>query len=140
MLTATITVKFCAGHRLLNYSGKCKHLHGHNYTVEVHVENTIEGVNQTGFVADFGDVKKAVKGWIDENWDHALVLNGKDEIGKLLLQETLNNRIFFMDGNPTAENMATFLFELLPTLLAKDLRVISVAVEETDGCYATVIA
>lgn len=141
MITATVRVGFCAGHRLLNYEGKCRHLHGHNYRVEVEVENCQEDVDEGGFVADFGEVKKIVKGWIDENWDHGLVLNSHDEIARILLENTLNNRIFVLDDeNPTAENMTLLLARVLPPLLPKHLRIVSVSVEETEGCSAKVIA
>ena len=31
----TKQIEFCYGHRLLNYDGKCKHLHGHNGLLEI---------------------------------------------------------------------------------------------------------
>ncbi|MDP2600705.1 MAG: 6-carboxytetrahydropterin synthase, partial [Deltaproteobacteria bacterium] len=37
MYTVTKTIHFCYGHRLLNYNGKCRHLHGHNARVEIDV-------------------------------------------------------------------------------------------------------
>ena len=30
MFQVTREIRFCYGHRLLNYDGKCRHLHGHN--------------------------------------------------------------------------------------------------------------
>ena len=30
MYRVTREIDFCYGHRLLNYEGKCRHLHGHN--------------------------------------------------------------------------------------------------------------
>ena len=30
MFRVSQNIEFCYGHRLLNYSGKCRHLHGHN--------------------------------------------------------------------------------------------------------------
>ena len=38
MFRVTKHIDFCYGHRLLNYEGKCRHLHGHNGRVEVHIE------------------------------------------------------------------------------------------------------
>ncbi|HLB03050.1 MAG TPA: 6-carboxytetrahydropterin synthase, partial [Nitrospiria bacterium] len=35
MYKVTKHILFCYGHRLLNYDGKCKHLHGHNGRVEI---------------------------------------------------------------------------------------------------------
>ena len=30
MYVVTRELRFCYGHRLLEYAGKCRHLHGHN--------------------------------------------------------------------------------------------------------------
>ena len=34
----TVRSEFCAAHALRHYQGKCEHLHGHNYAVEVVVK------------------------------------------------------------------------------------------------------
>jgi 6-pyruvoyltetrahydropterin/6-carboxytetrahydropterin synthase len=38
MFKVTKHIDFCYGHRLLNYDGQCRHLHGHNGRVEMDVE------------------------------------------------------------------------------------------------------
>ena len=35
VLTVTSRHKISAAHRLYDYDGKCEHLHGHNYQIEV---------------------------------------------------------------------------------------------------------
>ena len=35
MFRVTRRIDFCYGHRLLNYDGKCKNLHGHNGRAEI---------------------------------------------------------------------------------------------------------
>jgi hypothetical protein len=38
MYKVTKHIDFCYGHRLLNYNGQCRHLHGHNGRVEAGVQ------------------------------------------------------------------------------------------------------
>ena len=38
MFTVSREIDFCYGHRLLNYAGKCRHLHGHNGRVVIAFE------------------------------------------------------------------------------------------------------
>ena len=39
MYSVTRLIQFCYGHRLMDYSGKCKHPHGHNGKIEVTIES-----------------------------------------------------------------------------------------------------
>ena len=60
-------------------------------------------------VADFGDIKDVVKEWVDTNMDHQMILSKDDPILKLLLD--LNEPVYVMDENPTAENIAKRIHE-----------------------------
>jgi len=73
-------INFCYGHRLLNYDGKCKHLHGHNGRAVV----TLEGreLDERGMLVDFSDVKLQIGQWIDDNLDHRMLLHRDDPISK----------------------------------------------------------
>ena len=55
MFKVTKHIDFCYGHRLLNYDGQCRHLHGHNGRVEVDIES--EKLDERGMVHDFSDIK-----------------------------------------------------------------------------------
>lgn len=103
----TRTVHFSYGHRLLDYAGKCRHLHGHNGVLEVDIEG--EKLDSQGMVADFGQVRDIVKEWVDSNLDHRMVLCRKDPVVPLL--ESLGEPLYLMDENPTAENIARLVFE-----------------------------
>ena len=84
MFRVTKHIEFCYGHRLLNYEGKCRHLHGHNGRVEVDIEaGTLDG---RGMVYDFSDIKEAIKNWIDETLDHRMLLCRDDPILPVLKQ------------------------------------------------------
>lgn len=108
----TKAIEFSYGHRLINYSGKCKNLHGHNATVDIDLESAT--LDKRGMVLDFGEVKTKLKKWIDQHWDHRLILCAKDPWVKKL--KSLDPTIMTIDENPTAENLAKILY-----LKAKEL-------------------
>ncbi|MDH3872230.1 MAG: 6-carboxytetrahydropterin synthase QueD [Gammaproteobacteria bacterium] len=103
------TVSFCYGHRLLNYEGKCRHLHGHNADVVITLESEV--LDDRGMVVDFTDIKAVVKGWLDKELDHTLLLCRDDPVLPML--EQAGERVFVMDSNPTAENIARLIFEFV---------------------------
>jgi 6-pyruvoyltetrahydropterin/6-carboxytetrahydropterin synthase len=107
MFTVTKHIDFCYGHRLLNYDGKCRHLHGHNGRVEIQIE--ADKLDARGMVYDFSDIKAAVKNWIDETLDHRMLLCKDDPM--LLLLRQRGEACFVMDENPTAENIAKLIFD-----------------------------
>ena len=102
----TRKIDFCYGHRLLNHDGKCRYLHGHNGLLEVDLESTV--LDNMGMVVDFGLVKDVVKGWVDTNLDHRMLLSRGDPVIPSL--EQLGEPFYLMDGNPTAENIARLIF------------------------------
>ena len=95
-------IDFCYGHRLLNYSGKCRHLHGHNGRVEIVLQG--EELDQLDMLVDFGEVKRTIKDWIDAELDHKMVLNRRDPLIPLLQEH--EQPLYIMDCNPTAEALA----------------------------------
>lgn len=136
--------KFDAAHRLLDYDGPCRYLHGHSYCAQICIE--APKVQLQGFVLDFGDLKSSVGQWIQENWDHNVLLNEVDEFATLMLRkhrDVFKQTPYTMLGNPTAENMAKELFDVCESLLREDLqringRVLSVRIYETSTCWAEV--
>ena len=40
MFRVTREIEFCYGHRLLNYAGKCRYLHGHNGIAIITIEGS----------------------------------------------------------------------------------------------------
>ncbi len=121
-------IEFCYGHRLLDYDGKCQHLHGHNGQLEIEVDSGT--LDRLGMVIDFGEIKDIAKGWVDANLDHRMLLHRNDPIAKVL--QDFGEPLYLMDGNPTAENIARLIFKKLSDL---GLRVSRVNLWETpDGC------
>ncbi len=107
MYRITKQIEFCYGHRLLNYAGKCRHLHGHNGRVEV----VLEGVelDDRGMLVDFSDVKRNLARWIDDQLDHRMILH-RDDPAVTLLRD-LGEPLYLIDENPTAENIARIIYD-----------------------------
>ena len=84
-------IYFSSAHHLRNYCGKCENIHGHNWKVRLYV--TRSELTATGFVMDFKDIDRILKK-ITEALDHC----------------DLNSINEFSDINPTAENIAKYLF------------------------------
>jgi len=130
MFRVTREIAFCYGHRLLNYEGKCRHLHGHNGRAVI----TLEGpaLDGRGMLVDFAEIKRKVQVWIDENLDHTMLLCRQDPLLPVLLER--GERVFVMESNPTAENIARLIYER-----ARDagLPVTQVVLWETEHCCST---
>lgn len=146
MITITRRLEFDAGHRILGHEGKCRHLHGHRYVAEITVR--ADALDNLGRVIDFSVIKEKVGGWIDENWDHNILLHPDDPLFKLnesvayspKYDEVFGGRKpFVMPGetnNPTAENLSWVLFQQAKKLLPSYLQVINVRLYETPTSFA----
>jgi 6-pyruvoyltetrahydropterin/6-carboxytetrahydropterin synthase len=107
MFTVIETLDFCYGHRLLRYKGKCAHLHGHNGRLEVRVSS--QRLDEQSMVTDFSAIEKVVRGFIDANLDHKLLLSKDDPLVEVL--KGRGEPLFVMDSDPTAEAIARLIFE-----------------------------
>lgn len=92
MFEIKVSAEFEAAHRIAGYPGKCDRLHGHSWTVEASVIGS--KLDELGMLVDF----KLVKGYLRD------------------LLETLDHRMLnelepFKTVNPTAENIAKFLYD-----------------------------
>ena len=135
------------GHRLVNYNGKCAHLHGHRYQWEVTV--SAAELDPTGFVMDYGDLKQILKETVDL-LDHAFIFSDQDPIVKTLQDqralELLNGtngevgRIHIVPFNPTTENLlpwvATMINIALTTSARNTVVLEKITVYETSGSFA----
>jgi 6-pyruvoyltetrahydropterin/6-carboxytetrahydropterin synthase len=107
MYRVTIEIDFCYGHRLLEYQGRCAHPHGHNGRVQIDV--CAEALDRRGMVVDFGEIKSAVRKWMEAHLDHRMILRKDDPlVGSL---EGLGEPFFPMEVNPTAEGLAKLIFD-----------------------------
>ncbi|MEX2170998.1 MAG: 6-carboxytetrahydropterin synthase [Pirellulales bacterium] len=131
MYRVTREIDFCYGHRLLNYEGKCRHLHGHNGKAVITIESP--QLDHRGMVMDFSDIKRFVSTWIDENLDHRMILCREDPAISAL--EKLGEPLYLLDVNPTAENIARVIFEVTRDA---GFPIVEARLWETPNCYATV--
>ena len=129
MYSVTKRIEFCYGHRLLDYDGICKHPHGHNAIVEVDVRT--DRLDKRNMVADFSDIKRVVKGWIDRDLDHKMLLRKDDPLVKALQQ--LGEPVYLCDSNPTAEHIAKIIYQ---HAAGEGLPVVRVKLWETPTSYA----
>jgi 6-pyruvoyltetrahydropterin/6-carboxytetrahydropterin synthase len=130
MFRATKELSFCYGHRLLNYDGKCRYLHGHNGRAVVTVE--AESLDSLGMVVDFSQLKRVLGGWIDEALDHKMILHRDDPVIPELRRQ--GEPFLTLDVNPTAENIAKLIFD---TARREGLPVVEVTLWETENSFAT---
>jgi 6-pyruvoyltetrahydropterin/6-carboxytetrahydropterin synthase len=130
MFRVTREIDFCYGHRLLNYEGKCKYLHGHNGRAIIALE--AEALDERGMVLDFSDIKRVVAGWIESNLDHRMLLHKDDPYVRVL--QDLGEPLFLMDENPTAENIARLIHNFTAS---RGFPVVETHLWETPHCFAT---
>ena len=129
MYLVTKRIEFCYGHRLLDYDGVCKHPHGHNAVAEIDVRT--DALDRRNMVADFSDIKRLVKGWIDQELDHKMILRQDDPLVGPLRE--LGEPMYLLESNPTVERIARLIFEKTQEL---GFRVVSVRVWETPSSFA----
>ena len=128
-----IELSFASGHRLLEHRGKCVHPHGHTYRAEIWVAS--EELDSMGFVVDFTDIKGKVESWIEEHWDHAFLVSGRDDEMLKALRGVEGSRVFvFPDDNPSAEVMARELYRTTEELCG--VSPLKVRVWESSTQYA----
>ncbi len=131
MFEVSVDETFSAGHALRGYKGKCENPHGHNYKVRL----TVQGpqLDSIGLLFDFVHLKQVLHAVINE-MDH----------------KYLNDQPPFIELNPSAENIAKYLYDEVsrglnqlapPAVAANDAknapRITSVTVWETDITSAT---
>lgn len=133
MFRVTRQIDFCYGHRLLNYEGKCRYLHGHNGRAVIAIE--ADGLDDRGMVLDFSDIKRVVSGWIDQTLDHRMILHRDDPAVPMLRQ--LGEPMHLLDVNPTAENIARLIYDFTAS---QGFPIVESRLWETPNCFATYAA
>ncbi|MDP2921592.1 MAG: 6-carboxytetrahydropterin synthase QueD [Candidatus Omnitrophota bacterium] len=110
---------FSSAHNLRGYKGKCEGLHGHSWKVDARFEK--ETLNGIGISVDFTILKARLR-----------------DILKELDHKHLNKISAFKTQNPSAENIARYIFEKLKgSSKEKGLLLKSVSVWESENSRAT---
>lgn len=145
------------GHRVVGHEGKCSLLHGHNYRIHFccscYYNSSV--LDSVGRVIDFSVMKSLLCMWLEENWDHKFLYWEQDPIVKAIIDTlhpvagilpSLDDRNKIQESfvkvafNPTAENMAKYLLEVIgpQQLSGTGIKLVKVIVEETRRCSVTV--
>ncbi len=121
MYELKVVTRFAAAHQLTMVGSKCENMHGHNWRIEVYVSG--EKLNAGGVLVDFGEIKAHLA-----------------EVMKKLDHKFLNELEYFSDGNPSSENIASFVATELQTRIDNSsARVSKVTAWESDDACATYI-
>lgn len=141
-LTAARYHDISCGHRVVGHEGKCRHLHGHNYRVHFYCQST--ELDSVGRVVDFSVIKEKLCMWLEENWDHKFLAWEKDEFLSELFevdkqhqhQVLFEESLVWLPFNPTAENMAKYLVDVVAPeqLRNTNVTLTKVVIEETRKC------
>lgn len=94
MYSVKVELHFSSAHNLRGYKGKCESLHGHNWKIVAVAES--QKLNKLGMVMDFHDFKahlRAILGKLDHKY--------------------LNDVAYFKKFNPTSENIAKYIYDIL---------------------------
>jgi 6-pyruvoyltetrahydropterin/6-carboxytetrahydropterin synthase len=117
MFTISIQTHFRASHQLILPAGLKEDTHSHNWLVTANVSSN--KLNAIGVVVDFHRLKAIV-----------------DKIVAEFDNISLNKTDYFRRNNPSAENVAKYIYGKLELKLPKGLKLRSIKVEEEPGCAA----
>jgi 6-pyruvoyltetrahydropterin/6-carboxytetrahydropterin synthase len=115
MFQVWVKTGFAGAHHLRNYGGKCEGVHGHNWVVEIFID--CRKLDDIGLGMDFVEVKKNLA-----------------EVMEKLDHKDLNNLVFFKKKNPSAENIACFIYkELKAKIKGSGIKLSKVFVRESEN-------
>lgn len=109
-----VVTEFASAHTLKGYPGACSRMHGHNWKVEL--EAIATSLDEVGMGVDFKKMK-----------------NAANEVGDEMDHRYLNDLEPFTNINPTAENIAAYMYrEISNRLNSETIKVSAVTLWETD--------
>lgn len=113
-----IVQEFAAAHKLNNYEGNCRNIHGHTWKVEIVVKGN--ELDAAGMLIDFRKLKQLASELINEKYDHKF-LNEIEPFDKI---------------NPTAENIAREIYRGMQKMLEGIAEIRYIKVWESPTAYA----
>ncbi|MBN2105320.1 6-carboxytetrahydropterin synthase QueD [bacterium] len=118
MFRTFVETRFSAAHRINGYQGQCGKLHGHTWKVRVQIKT--RQIDAIGISIDFKELRTLTENVL-EKLDHQLI----NEIAP------------FHSQNPTAENLAKYVFEGVARQLPESIQMDNVTVWESDNYAVT---
>ena len=117
MFTVSVETSFWASHQLVLLNGSKEPAHKHNWLVTAEVGSG--KLNSMAVVMNFQTLKEMV-----------------DNIVAEFDSKALSQFSYFQQNNPSAENVAIYIYEELKPKLPKGLKLRSIRVVEEPGCSA----
>jgi 6-pyruvoyltetrahydropterin/6-carboxytetrahydropterin synthase len=117
MFTISVETHFWASHQLLLPDGSKEPVHHHNWLVTAEVGS--DALNDMAVVMDFHELKQML-----------------DNIAAEFDNKALNETGGFQQNNPSAENVAKYIYDKLRTKLPEGVKLRNVKVVEQTGCTA----
>ena len=140
METIRVKAHFHAGHRQLDYEGKCAWVHGHTWRGSLSVQaEAFPRDAKTDMSVDFG----ALKG-IFRFLDHKMLISARDEVFQRADLFDPEGVVVVPGDNPSVENVAEYCLNEAVDVLAKTLPAtgqayrLEVTIQETDNNVLTV--
>lgn len=140
-------------HRLLNYNGLCKNIHGHNLKIEFSfsIHGSSYWLDESGFIVDLSKIKKELGKDVKDMFDHSFVVNPFDT-NTVAFLETEGFKHYIMPkktgrtdahsvglSNPTIENIGMCLYKSAKVFAkTHSVDVESVRIFESDTGWVTV--
>lgn len=123
------------GHRVVGHESKCRHLHGHNY--RIHFVCSASELDPLGRVIDFSEIRDRLCMWLEEHWDHRMMIWSEDSLLPEL-QRLVPGDLCVVPFNPTAEQIAIHLVSVVgpEQLKGSGITLLECRVEETRKCSA----
>lgn len=135
-LRITKEFRFEGAHALLDYDGKCRHIHGHSYRLMITVEGVPslrEGDPKIGMIMDFGDLKDIVETHIVKHFDHALLLRRNAPLAEEISGAYQN--VLLLDFQPTCEQLTLHFADILKKIITIPNSLYSVRLYETPTSW-----
>jgi len=117
MFTISVETNFWASHQLVLLDGSKEPVHHHNWLVSADVSS--DKLNSMAVVMDFQELKAMV-----------------DDIVSEFDNVALNEISYFRQNNPSAENVARYIYEKLRAKLPEGVKLQNIRVVEEPGCAA----
>ncbi len=109
-----VVTDFASAHTLRDYPGACSRMHGHNWKVEL--EAVATQLDDIGMGVDFKVMKQAAR-----------------EVSAELDHQYLNELEPFKEINPTAENIAAYMYkEISVRINSETIKVTALTLWETE--------
>jgi 6-pyruvoyltetrahydropterin/6-carboxytetrahydropterin synthase len=117
MFTISVDTSFWASHQLVLLDGSKEPMHHHNWLVSAALSS--DELNSMAVVMDFRELKAMLDDIISEFDNMAL-----------------NEISYFRQNNPSAENVARYIYEKLRAKLPEGVKLQNIRVVEEPGCAA----